>query len=215
MGGESGDLQDVSRVWNPGARQDPIQKTSAVRISPRRSSRKVEERTPFMGNRVISTVLVLAAVAAVSGGCSDRGEEKRKIRKLEGIAVKVDLANNDVSMRVVNKRGKEQIFNGTLRENTVVIINGRDESAENINPGDKVVVFGYREGEGDQLKLVATKVIVTRPTGTDWKKTGKKLGDEDGKATPPSTNPAEKPAATQAAKEGDHAGQPAPQDVKK
>ncbi|MFH1418750.1 MAG: hypothetical protein ABII12_10770 [Planctomycetota bacterium] len=168
-----------------------------------------------MSNRVLSTVLVLVAVAAVSGGCSDRGDKKQKIRKLEGIADKIDLANNDVSMRVVNKRGKEDIISGTLREDTVVIINGRDESIENIKPGDKVVVFGYREGEGDAQKLVATKVVVTRPTETDWKSTGKKLGAEDGEVTPPSTEAADEPAASQAVTDGSDAGVPASQDVKK
>lgn len=102
-------------------------------------------------------------------GCSEQGEDKRESKKLEGIAEKIDLQTKVVSMRYVDKKGKERTVEGTFCDDTVVFINDRQESLEHVKPGDKVVVYGHREGKGQDQKLIATRVIVTRPEGADWK----------------------------------------------
>jgi hypothetical protein len=123
-------------------------------------------------------VLIVAGWAV--SGCSDRGNKKPERRKLEGVAVEIDLERNYVSMRTVNKRGVEVLLEGTFREDTVVEINGRSETLDHVRPGDKVEVYGYREGKGDEQKLVATKVIVTRPEEDDWKSTGRSAEEGEG-----------------------------------
>jgi hypothetical protein len=154
--------------------------------------------------------LVVAGLVVVAG-CSDRKAGKPRPRKIEGIAEKIDLQNNYVSMRVPDGKGGERILEGTFREDTEVEINGRSGKLEHVRPGDKVVVYGNREGEGDDQKLVATKVVVTRPEGSDWKNTGKPSGKagevEPGAsgqkpAAPPTTAPANTPGAAKAGRVG-------------
>jgi hypothetical protein len=121
---------------------------------------------------VIGTLLMVAMMALLPSGCSDRKTGKPKIKRMVGVAEKIDLQNNSVSMRFTASDGKERLLEGTVREDTIVKINGRDEKLEHVRPGDKVTVSGYREGEGDQAKLIATMVEVTRPEDADWKSTG-------------------------------------------
>ncbi len=123
------------------------------------------------GHRTVGAACLGLAIVCLMNltGCSERGEEERKTRKLEGIADRIDLENNRVSMRFIDKKGNERVIEGTFREDTIVLINDRQESLEHVKSGDKVVVFGHREGEGQNQQLIATKVIVTRPEGTDWK----------------------------------------------
>jgi hypothetical protein len=104
-------------------------------------------------------------------GCSESNGKKQKIRKIEGIAKMIDLEANKVSMTVKNDKGDEHEIEGTVRPDAEVLINGRKQRLEDIRPGDRVVVFGYREGKGEDKKLVATRVVVTRPRESDWKST--------------------------------------------
>jgi len=131
---------------------------------------------------------ILIGVGLVGpAGCSSRGAGKPKQKRLEGIAEKVDLQNNYVSMRVSDNKGGERILEGTFKEDTEVLINGRAAKLDQVRPGDKVVVFGYREGEGENQKLVATKVEVTRPEGSDWKRTA---ADKPAEPKPTASRPA-------------------------
>ncbi|HVP12149.1 MAG TPA: hypothetical protein VMV94_13305 [Phycisphaerae bacterium] len=127
----------------------------------------------LMSNKVLGILAVALAVAMVQGGCTDRKAGERKNRTKEGVADKIDLANNSVSMKVSDGKGGEVTLEGQVREDTIVRINGREEKLEHVRPGDKVRVSGYREGEGSDAKLIATMVEVFRPEGSDWKSTGK------------------------------------------
>ena len=148
--------------------------------------------------RVEVACLVLAVLCLTNfAGCSKRGEDKRKTRKLEGIAEKIDLENKVVSMRFVDGEGVERVIEGTFREDTVVLINDREESLERVKPGDKVVVYGHREGKDQNQKLIATKVIVARPEGTDWKSQP---------AEPKDTSAAEAPATSESKSDAANAG---------
>jgi hypothetical protein len=143
-----------------------------------------------MQKRMFVAVLLAVVVATLNSGCADRKAGKPKIKTKDGVAEKIDLQNNSVSMKVPDGKGGEVTLEGTVREDTIVRINGRDEKLEHVRPGDKVKVTGYREGEGNEAKLVATMVEVTRPEGADWKSTGKpseKPGE--GKPTPANVKP--------------------------
>lgn len=126
-----------------------------------------------MTSRAAFIILLLTAVVVVDGGCSDRKKGKPKPKRMEGIAEKIDLQNNYVSMRVSDGQGGERILEGTFREDTEVEINGRLAKLDQVRVGDKVEVFGYREKGDEDQKLVAMKVVVTRPEGSDWKNSGK------------------------------------------
>ncbi len=116
---------------------------------------------------------LLLSTLCLADGCSDRSADKRKIRKKEGIAQLIDVDRRTVSMVVTDKKGADLEVTGTFTDETEVTINGRSQKIEDIRTGDKVEVYGYQEGHGTEKKLVATKVIVLRAEGDDWKPTGK------------------------------------------
>ena len=120
----------------------------------------------------LRTYAVLILTAMLAGGCTDKSHKGPKSKTIAGIASKVDLTNNRVSMTFKDEKGMERTLEGTIREDTVVEINGRVQKLEDIHEGDKVEVSGFREGKGDALKLVATKIVATRPQTSDWKSTG-------------------------------------------
>jgi len=158
-------------------------------------------RLDFRGGRTQRAVwrgcavfLAAGLLAAYAGGCASRDQKSAEIKSLEGIADEIDLENNRVSMRVTDGKGGERVVEGTFREDTEVIINGRRQRLEDVRPGDHVLVFGFREGEGAEARLVATKVVVTRPTATDWKATGKAADAEAG-SRPAAVSPSSGPAA--------------------
>ncbi len=126
---------------------------------------------------------LIGVALATGAGCSDDGKKTKKVKAVEGIAKKIDLKNNYVSMETVDKSGKTMTREGTIREDTEVVINGRAAKLEDVKEGDKVLVYGFKEGKDDDVKFVATKVEVTRASEGGWK----------------STTPA-KPATTQPAK---------------
>jgi len=117
------------------------------------------------------TCFVACILLAGSVGCSDKGKKPKKVRTITGIAKKIDLKSNYVSMSFVAPDGKERTLEGILKEDTDVIINGRAGKLEDVRIGDKVTVSGYREGKDEDLKCVATRVEVTRAGNEDWKPT--------------------------------------------
>lgn len=101
-------------------------------------------------------------------GCSEKDGDKPKVYTREGTAKLVDIENRTVSMTVLNKKGEEIEMVGTFTDQTEVEINGRARNIRDIRPNDKVKVFAKRETINGVEKLVAEKVIVTRPQGSDW-----------------------------------------------
>lgn len=134
-------------------------------------------------------LLALTCVVLMAAGCSERDDDKPKIRSRQGIASKIDLDNRVVSMLIANKDGESIELKGSFRDDTVVVINGRTQSIQDIRPGDKVEVEGYKEGEGLNMKWIAIRVTVDRPESSDWKTTGKSDKDADSRPAP-TTQPA-------------------------
>ena len=116
-----------------------------------------------------SCLLLLCVTGLLLSGCSDKSKKTPKIKRIEGVAVKIDLKNNSVAMLRKDDKGNEMQIEGMIRENTEVRINGRDQKLEDVKVGDKVIVSGYREGKGADQKLVATMIEVIRPREADWK----------------------------------------------
>ena len=114
-------------------------------------------------------LLSLCVTGLLLASCSDKSRKTPKIRRIEGVATKIDLKNNSVAMVRKDDKGNEMTIEGTIRENTEVRINGRDQKLEDVKVGDKVIVSGYREGKGVDQKLVATMIEVVRPREADWK----------------------------------------------
>lgn len=131
-------------------------------------------------SRLLCSQLALVAVFAPSG-CSDKTDDKPKIRKVQGVAKSINVEQRIVSMTFTDDRGNERELAGTFKDETEVIINGRTHEIKDIRPGDKVLVYGYREGKGPDQKLIAEKVVVDRPRSSDWKP----AGQSGAKAPPP------------------------------
>lgn len=149
----------------------------------------------FSAKRVAATGLCMMLPFAMLVGCKDDNDGKPKIRQREGIAKRIDTENRIVAMSIANKDGQTIDVEGTFREDTSVILNGRTASISDIRPGDKVEVHGYKEGEGLAMKWIAVKVVVNRPEEQDWKTAGNKSGESSAtgssKTPAPTTQPAE------------------------
>lgn len=130
--------------------------------------------------RILAASVALLAVILPTG-CSDSGNKPPKMRRLEGIAKRIDLKSGIVSMQWKNDKGKEMLLEGSVRENAEIWINGRAQGLGDIREGDRVVVYGFREKKGGEEKLIATKIEVTRAGELDWKTVGR-----------PTTQPADK-----------------------
>lgn len=127
-------------------------------------------------HRNAAALCIVVLLGGLMGGCSDKDGGKPKIRNRDGIAKAIDVENRIVSMIVLDKKGVEVEIPGTFTDETEVIINGRRQGISDIRPNDKVTVFYYKETVGDEDRIVATKVIVTRPKGSDWVSTTKPAG---------------------------------------
>lgn len=113
-------------------------------------------------------MLILAVVLPVAGCSEDRGKAP-KMNRMTGVAKRIDLKNNEVSMSFTDENGVERELSGSVREDTEVWINGRLHRLEDVREGDAVVVTGYRDKSSEEHKLVATQIEVTRPEASDWK----------------------------------------------
>lgn len=133
-----------------------------------------------MMRRLLWSQLALLAILGPSG-CSDDAGDKPRIRKVQGVAKSINVEKRIVSMTFTDDRGNERDLEGTFKDDTEVLINGRTQEIKDIRPGDKVTVYGYREGKGSDQKLIAEKVVVERPRSSDWKPTGQ----GDAKSPPP------------------------------
>ncbi len=134
-------------------------------------------RTALPGWLVASLVMIVLVLP----GCSDRSKATRKYDTIKGIAKDIDVEKRLVSMLWENDKGQQIPLDGSFTDETDVIINGRNQSIRDIRPGDAVQVTGYRERKGDNVKLVATKVVIERQD--DWKPTGKQSAAASEEAT--------------------------------
>ena len=117
----------------------------------------------------ISLILLAATVPT---GCSGGGDKPPKMKRLEGVAKKIDLRAGVVSMLWKNDKGKEIELAGTVKADAEITINGRIHKLEDLREGDQVVVTGFKDKSGGQEKLIATKIEVSRPQELDWKTVG-------------------------------------------
>lgn len=109
-----------------------------------------------------ASVAAVFLTALAFSGC---GEEKptRKYRTLEGIAESIDAAGGQVAMRWYHVKSQQwRVIKGQVTDETEVLVNGRSAKLEDVRSGDPVKVVGYQEGKGLNVRLVATKVLVTR-----------------------------------------------------
>ena len=133
-----------------------------------------------MTKRLLWSPIALLALFAPSG-CSDDAGDKPRIKKVQGVAKSINVEKRIVSMTWTDDRGHERELEGTFKDDAEVLINGRSQKIEDIRPGYKVTVWGYREGKGENQKRIVEKVVVDRPRSSDWKPTGQ----GDAKSPPP------------------------------
>lgn len=118
------------------------------------------------------TAAALAFGIGFVGGCSNESSDTPKIRSRKGVVKAIDLEGRVVAMTYTDKNGNDVNIEGTFDAETVIEINGRRADAKDVRVGDKIEVWGRREGEGQEAKLVATKVVVSRAGSSDWQATG-------------------------------------------
>jgi hypothetical protein len=118
----------------------------------------------------LTSALLCSLVFVLLSGCGDDSKKAPKMKTIVGVAKTIDLKNNSVSMIYVNPEGQEITLTGSVQPDAEVWINGRSHKLEDVVQGDKVTVYGYRDKSSSEVKLIASKIEVTRPEGADWKK---------------------------------------------
>lgn len=121
----------------------------------------------------LTSALLFSLVFVFLSGCGDDSKKAPKMKTIVGVAKTIDLKNNSVSMIYVNPEGQEITLTGSVQPDAEVWINGRSHKLEDVVQGDKVTVYGYRDKSSNEVKLIASKIEVTRPEGSDWKKPDK------------------------------------------
>ncbi len=139
---------------------------------------------PTARRLALLAILFAGGVFVVQPGCSDESNDAPKIRSRKGTVKAIDLANRIVAMVSTDNSGNDITLEGTYTPETVIEINGRRADPKDVRVGDKVEVWGRKEGDGAEAKLVATKVVVSRAASTDWQSTGAAGGSAtSGKST--------------------------------
>jgi len=150
-----------------------------------------------MIQRGVACVAVLLAIGLA--GCSENSDKGRKVQRVEGVAKEINPEKNLFSMTFKDDKGVDRELSGSVPATADVIINGKAQSIKDVRPGDKVVVYGHKEGSseaGGEQKLVATRVEVTRPKDSDWKTPGNAAATPPAGDIPPA--PAQTPSAAEA-----------------
>lgn len=113
----------------------------------------------------------LALVAALLlAGCRSQSKERRRTGSAKGTVTKIDLPNNNVSMKILSqKTGKELEVAGILTAETEVWVNGVRKGPTDVEVNDEIRVEYERTGDELEQKFVVKKVEVTRAEG--WKST--------------------------------------------
>src|SRR5262249_54014347 len=107
---------------------------------------------------------------ALSAGCQSEAKQKRRTGSAKGTVTKIDLPNNNVSMKILHpKTGKEMEVAGTITAITEVWINGVRKTPAHVGVNDDIRVEYERSGEELDQRFVVSRVEVTRPE--TWKTT--------------------------------------------
>jgi hypothetical protein len=115
--------------------------------------------------RIVCASSIVVGLAALSG-CGEKRPE-REYRTIAGTAKSIDEATGKVAMIYHNKKKQLDIpVEGTITPNTEILINGRVAQLGEIKIGEQVVVTGYVERQGDDKRIIATKIEVERPEWT-------------------------------------------------
>ncbi|UCD28622.1 MAG: hypothetical protein JSV03_16325 [Planctomycetota bacterium] len=109
---------------------------------------------------VISVLLTVSFSLLI--GCG-KDSEKPEYKEVEGKVSSINLETDVVKMWYYSpKKQKEIELEGTLASDAEILINGVVAPLEDLRVDDRVKVVGRIEKHGDEKKLVATKVDVTR-----------------------------------------------------
>jgi len=111
-------------------------------------------------------VLLGITVAVVTGGLAcQRDVPRRKYNTFEGRVLEIDLAKKRVRVEI-ERDGRTNTAWGQFDDKTEIVINGRAATPADVQVGDNVKVIWYKQGEGEDRRLMASKVEITR-TG-EW-----------------------------------------------
>ncbi|MCZ6816582.1 MAG: hypothetical protein O7F76_07745 [Planctomycetota bacterium] len=129
-------------------------------------------------------LMPLVLLVAWNIGCTDSGSRK-KTKSYDGVANSINLQTKEVSITVVREDGSEHELKGTVRDDTEVWINGRQQALKDVNKGDKVRAWVVKDKSDG--KYIVIKVEVDRPLS--YKKPADDGGVTSGESdSPPSVS---------------------------
>ncbi len=112
--------------------------------------------------RFTRILAVAAAALATAGGCN-RADEEPEYRTVEGAVDSVDVGSGRVAMLWEHPKRHERVrISGTIDQNTVIDINGRVATLQDIRKNDRVKVTARIMRNGSVPPLVATRIEVVR-----------------------------------------------------
>jgi hypothetical protein len=110
--------------------------------------------------------LTVVSLLTLAGGCSSESTAP-KMKKLEGRVVKVDPGSGIVTGQFdIKGQGAPIELSGKLAPDAEILINGVTASLKDVHPDDRVTVIGWEEKRNGERKLIARRVEITRPTGS-------------------------------------------------
>ena len=118
-----------------------------------------------MKSRITLVCFVLTGIlgSAALSGCKDDSDIP-KSRVLEGRVKDIDVASGVLTGKFYIKKQNEEVeLKGKLAPDAEILINGVTAALGDLKVDDMVTVTGWEEKRGNDRKLIAKKVEVTRP----------------------------------------------------
>jgi len=145
-------------------------------------------------NKLVHGLLAAVLIALPLGGCPEKSDKAPKGKTLSGVATKIDLQTRNVSMTIKGDDGAERELNGTVGDDTEILINGRGSKLADVRVGEKVEVTVQKSATEDG-KYNVKKVEITRAGDSDWKPTNATT-QSSAAPTPPPVAPTPTPTPT-------------------
>lgn len=111
--------------------------------------------------------LIVLMGFALTPGCKQDEPRKPKSKTMEGVITRVDADKGRLAMKLRNPKNKSEFLpkeiEGSVTPTTEIQINGKLAKLADLREKDTVEATGYRQGKGDEEKIVAEKITVDRP----------------------------------------------------
>ncbi|MBN1345677.1 MAG: hypothetical protein JXQ73_23495 [Phycisphaerae bacterium] len=109
-----------------------------------------------LGQGVAASLVVVGLLCLP--GCRNRSERSED-KTITGTVTSIDEATGKVAMKFRHKEKKiDMEYEGTVDQNSEILINGRVAKLSEVNTGDRVIVTGYRDKQRKRMMVVKVEI---------------------------------------------------------